>query len=133
MKNRDTENKQVSWAMIISSGLVGPKANPSLGKLCVYKTQSWRSQSFPGEGVVDGQLVNIPAPLIILDGVTKHGRPCVLWLCAFGVCRNCFCGKSMKAHLLFVGKFRGLQERCALTRQIYLAGTKFPGKTSNLQ
>lgn len=79
---------KVSWAMMISSGLVGPKANPEFTS-----------------GVADGQLVNIPAPLIILDGATKSGSFCALWLCAFKVCRNCFCGKSIKTPCNFCREF----------------------------
>ena len=41
---------KVSLAMSISEGLVGPKARP--------------------KGVVDGQLVNIPALPCVFDGVT---------------------------------------------------------------
>ncbi len=52
-KHRKTK---VSWATQIDPGLVGPKASPLSG------------------GVTDGQLVNIPALLLISDGGTEKRR-----------------------------------------------------------
>ncbi len=59
---RDHRKSKVSWAMNVIPGLVGPKARP--------------------KGVVDGQLVNIPALLLFYS---MGGRGMVIqahyWIC----------------------------------------------------
>ena len=59
---RDHRKSKVSWAMNVIPGLVGPKARP--------------------KGVVDGQLVNIPALLL---SYSMGGRGMVIrahyWIC----------------------------------------------------
>ncbi len=54
-ENLPHRKPKVSWATKIDPGLVGPKARP--------------------KGVVDGQLVNIPALLYVFDGVTHISNP----------------------------------------------------------
>ena len=51
---------KVSWATQIVPGLVGPKVRQKC--------------------VIDGQLVNIPALLLVFDGVTQFRRLSVFWL-----------------------------------------------------
>ena len=67
-ENPEHRKSKVSWATQIDPGLVGPKARP--------------------KGVVDGQLVNIPAPRIVYCLLTHFRGRSVLWLCASSSCAS---------------------------------------------
>jgi len=58
--NPDHRKPKVSWATQIVPGLVGPKVRQKC--------------------VTDGQLVNIPALLLVFNGVTQIKRLSVFWL-----------------------------------------------------
>ena len=99
-ENPVRRNTEVSGAMVISSGLVGPKPIPNGGG--------------------DGQQVNIPALPCVSNGGTHRSTDRVSWNETLGT-QGCLVGKSARH------KPRGKRKSCESRTRI---GTAVPRKTS---